>query len=290
MAKQQEIVYSTLFGSKEIKKNGVNSVNVVQKQNSVMTPFKSTSNVATPTATLSLLPTPPAAKMVKPIRKVSSKEAEEKRAKGECFWCPEKYTPAHNCKFKQLYILEIGVEEEPENVDDSDVIQLQQMQMDPQISIRALMGVPSYSTMKVIGTIGTKQLQILIDSGSTYNFLDSALALKLQCPTQEVSTMSVTVADGNKLPCAKLCPNFQWLMQGVWFKADVLLLPLKNYDMVMGVQWLQTLNDIVWNFKLLTMQFKIDNQSFELKGSHNAGISLCSVEKMNTLMGMHEHL
>lgn len=49
-------------------------------------------------------------------------------------------------------------------------------------------------------------------------------------------------------------------MQGIWFKADVILVPLTNYDMVLGVQWLQTLYDIMWNFKKLTMRFKVNDK------------------------------
>ncbi|KAJ0444029.1 putative nucleotidyltransferase, Ribonuclease H [Helianthus annuus] len=221
--------------------------------------------------------------MIKPIRKVSTKEAEEKRARGECFWCPEKYTSTHNCKFKQLYILEIGDTEETEET-VNQVVSVHDLPIEPHISLNALTGIPSFSTMRIVGTIGTRTLYILIDSGSTHNFLKKSLALKLKCPTQAVTSLSVTVADGNKLSCVELCKDFQWVMQGIWFKSDVFLLPLENYDMVLGVQWLQTLNDIVWNFKSLTMQFQIGEQKFELKGTNNQNLSLCSVEKLSFMM------
>lgn len=133
------------------------------------------------------------------------------------------------------------------------MIELPQIQGNSHISIHALMGVRSFSTMKVIGTIGTIELQILMDSWSTHIFLGAALVEKLHRPTIQVSSMSVTVANGNKLPCATLCQDFQWVMQGVWFKADVLLIPLGSYDMVLGIQCLQTLNDIIWNFKTLSI-------------------------------------
>ncbi|XP_076944279.1 uncharacterized protein LOC143614842 [Bidens hawaiensis] len=139
---------------------------------------------------------------------------------------------------------------------------------DPQISLNAITGNPSFSTMKIVGNIGTKPLQILIDSGSTHNFLNDKLATKLQCPVQAVSNMPVTIADGNKLNCMKICKDFQWNMQGNWFKGDMLIIPLSSYDVVLGIQWLQTLNDITWNFKELTMKFTIDQHNFELKVSN----------------------
>ncbi|KAD7480254.1 hypothetical protein E3N88_03390 [Mikania micrantha] len=219
--------------------------------------------------------------MIKNIKRVLAKVAEEKRAKGECFWCNEKYSPTHNCKFKHLYILEIHGNDEDEEENNNE---LQEMEMDAQISIHALSGVSSFSTMRVIGTIGTRQLQILIDSGSTHNFVDLKLAEKLCCPTQEVSLMKVKVANGKEIECNQLCKNFQWLMQGIWFRTDVVLLPLDNYDMVLGIQWLQTLNDIVWNFKNLTMQFKVGTKTIVLKGVNKNGISLCSIEKLSQLL------
>ncbi|KAD4177974.1 hypothetical protein E3N88_26565 [Mikania micrantha] len=191
MAKQQSVVYSTLFGSKESKNNSsVINNNGSAKGGSAVTINKK--EVVNPVNTLALLPTPPANKMIKNVKRVPAKVAEEKRAKDECFWCNKKYSPTHNCKFKHLYILEIHGNDDDEEENDNE---LQEMEMDAQISIHALSGVSSFSTMRVIGTIGTRQLQILIDSGLTHNFVDSKLAEKLCCPTQEVSLMKVKVAN-----------------------------------------------------------------------------------------------
>ncbi|KAI3730743.1 hypothetical protein L1987_61919 [Smallanthus sonchifolius] len=144
--------------------------------------------------------------------------------------------------------------------------------------------VSSFSTMRVVGTIGTKQIQILIDSDSTHNFDNAKLAFKLNCPTKEVPVMKVLFANGKELDCHQLCPDFQWLMQGVWFKTDVLLLPLDNYDMVLGIQWLQSLNYIMWNFKKLTMQFTVNSRVMELKGITKNGVSLCSMKKLSSML------
>jgi hypothetical protein len=70
------------------------------------------------------------------------------------------------------------------------------------------MGVPSYSTMKVTGSIGTKPLQILIDSGSIHNFLDEGIAAKLGCPTKSIHALKITVADGNSMGCNKVCETY----------------------------------------------------------------------------------
>ncbi|KAK1427793.1 hypothetical protein QVD17_16488 [Tagetes erecta] len=245
------------------------------------------------TSRLPLLPAPPIKanpiNSFKPTttRCLTSKEFDNKRARGECFWCSDKYTPGHKCTGnKQLYLFEVGedgdemIHADPNEECYSDTVQEQE----PLISLHAITGIPSFSTMKVVGAIGTKALQILIDSGSTHNFVDDKLANKLNCTLLPINDIPVTVADGNKLSCVQVCKDFQWIMQGSWFKADMLVIPLSNYDVVLGIQWLQTLNDIVWNFKSLTMKFTLEDQPFELKGMVKQGVSLCSVTKLNSML------
>jgi hypothetical protein len=74
------------------------------------------------------------------------------------------------------------------------------------------------------------------------------------------------------------------MMQGNWFTTDVFLIPLVNYDMVLGVQWLQALDDIMWNYKKLTMKFKVAGTVLELKGVAAHSVSLCSASKMSKLL------
>ncbi|XP_021974785.1 uncharacterized protein LOC110869888 [Helianthus annuus] len=246
------------------------------------------------TSHLPLLPNPPANQKFN-TKRLTSKEIETKRAKGECFWCNDKFTPAHKCPNKQLYVLEVWSGEDDnqqENEEGEPLVDIMGQDSvidttlsDPLISIHALTGIPSFSTMQVVGNLGTKPLQILIDSGSTHNFIDEKLAKKLKCSLQSIEGMKVGVANGSQLMCGQMCSGFQWQMQGLWMKADVLVLPLANYDMVLGVQWLSPLGDIVWNFQDMTMQFKVNEKVYQLKGSNTNKVSLCSTELMDHLLG-----
>ncbi|KAJ0565852.1 putative aspartic peptidase domain superfamily [Helianthus annuus] len=161
----------------------------------------------------------------------------------------------------------------------------------PQISIHAMNGIPSYSTMKIVGSFGTRRLYILVDSGSTHNFISEKLAKLLQCVTYDVPALKVSVANGNQINCAKMCKKFQWMMQGMWFEADVMVIPLDSYDMVLGIQWLSPLGDIVWNFNQLTMEFMVNGEKKVLKGiSNNNKISLCSIEQMEHMLSHSNQL
>lgn len=117
--------------------------------------------------------------------------------------------------------------------------------------------------MRIKGAVNGSPLHILIDSGSTHNFLDLSLAKKLGCEWKNMEPQAVTVADGNHIMCPHQCKEFSSEMQGKQFLTDVMLIPLGSCDMVLGIQWLSTLGPICWDFKKFVMDFMLDNQKFK---------------------------
>ena len=71
--------------------------------------------------------------------------------------------------------------------------------------------------------------------------------------TNTITSLSVTVANGDKMWVKELCPNVQWKVGEVEQNTDCLVLSLKGCDMVLGVQWLKSLGPILWDFTTLTM-------------------------------------
>ncbi|GJZ09110.1 putative mitochondrial protein [Tanacetum coccineum] len=137
-----------------------------------------------------------------PARKqLTQKEYQERRAQNLCFYCDKKYTPGHKCA-GQLFSLvlvpddedcfEDCVDELEENRNSIGIRDLQ-----PQISLNALIGTNNFQTMRVIGTVGKHLVHILVDCGSTYNFLDKNMAKKLGCSIRPTGPLAVIVADGN---------------------------------------------------------------------------------------------
>ncbi|KAF2305026.1 hypothetical protein GH714_001150 [Hevea brasiliensis] len=59
---------------------------------------------------------------------------------------------------------------------------------------------------------------------------------------------------------------FKWGMQGYDFVAEVYVLALDSYDLILGAQWLFTLGDISWNFSKLRMAFQMNGELCELVG------------------------
>lgn len=113
------------------------------------------------------------------------------------------------------------------------------------ISLHALLGIKDCQTMRVKGKIKKKSLVLLIDSASTYNFIDQIVARRLRYPTEVITGVNVTVANGDILKSQEVCELIKWETQGLVQFTGFLVLPLNGCDLVLGVQWLKTLGPIV---------------------------------------------
>jgi len=214
----------------------------------------------------------------KPTRPLTARELDDRRAKSLCFYCDEKYTPGHKCT-AQVYTIELeNPEEETKEADKGQI--LQELPEDssvfceevPHISMNALTGFNTYHTMKIVSTFMQHPLHILIDSGSTHNFLDLATAKKIGCSMKSTVPLQISVANGSKLTSSAICPGFQWLINGHEFQTDVMIVPLGSCEMILGVQWLSTLGPILWNFDKLEMQFSYEGRTVVLTASPPAAV------------------
>ncbi|GJZ04980.1 retrovirus-related pol polyprotein from transposon TNT 1-94 [Tanacetum coccineum] len=90
--------------------------------------------------------------------------------------------------------------------------------------------------------VGKHLLHLLMDTGSIHNFLNIYTAKKLGCKMSKTYPLMVTVPGGNKLVSQYMVYGFQWSINGQVFKTAVMLLPLGGCEIVLGFQWLSTLD------------------------------------------------
>lgn len=123
---------------------------------------------------------------------------------------------------------------------EEEFLQWEDEVVEPYISVNALAGSQNFQTMRVKGVIQNRVVYILVDSGSTHNFLDVNLAKELGCNIETISAQAITVADGNNIPCNQVCKGLEWTMSNNKFITEAMLIPLGGCDMVLGIQWLST--------------------------------------------------
>ncbi|KAL5768772.1 hypothetical protein ACOSP7_015317 [Xanthoceras sorbifolium] len=138
-------------------------------------------------------------------------------------------------------------------------------------------------TMQVGGSLQSKSVTVLIDSGNTYNFISESAARRVGLQPKTEGKMEVMVASGEKLNCPDKCSNVQLKLQRIPIVAEFFILPLEGYDIVMGTQWLQTLGPIQWDFSKLYMTFCLNGRKVTLQGLNNSKNRMINSLKLRKL-------
>lgn len=66
----------------------------------------------------------------------------------------------------------------------------------------------------------------------------------------------VMVANGKKMSWSAMAKGFKWSMRGYEFEANMLLMPLRGCELILGMESLNAMGVIRWNFPNRTMEFQ----------------------------------
>eukprot|EP00253_Pinus_taeda_P022424 PITA_22424 len=203
--------------------------------------------------------------------RLTPQQLEEKRAKGLCYSCDSKYTKGHKCAEKKLFYIDCEEEEEneQERSKEEDILQKQSLdeeKMNPTISCNALAGITTPQTIKIEGQIKKKKVIMLIDSGSTHNFIHYKVAKELNCFLYPAPKCQVMVANGGTINCSGKCHIIKISMGEYVLNNPILSIPMGGVDVVLGLQWLQPLGTIAFNFQELFMKFSMEGKEVVLRG------------------------
>ncbi|XP_026378796.1 uncharacterized protein LOC113273262 [Papaver somniferum] len=164
------------------------------------------------------------------------------------------------------------------------------LESDMEISLHSLTGNVSGDTIRIPGFIKKKDISILIDTGSTHRFIDSALAASLQCSIAQTGNLLVTVANGDKTVSSGICSQLKWTMQGHKFYSDLRLLHLGGCDIVLGADCLRNLGDVLFNLSKLCITFKHKGKKITLTGVHQkSSLSMMSGSAVKNFFQKHSH-
>lgn len=119
-----------------------------------------------------------------PLRRITNQEAKERREKGLCYYCDEKFIPGHRCKSPQLFMIEDFMHQELEEKEDTNQ-GTENNAPTPEISFHATAGTNHPQTIRVSGKLKNKEVTVLIDGGSTHNFIDQAIVSKHGLPIKK---------------------------------------------------------------------------------------------------------
>lgn len=135
----------------------------------------------TPPTTLILSPQNYPKKLPENMKRLSDREFQEKRSKGLCFPCDEKWNIGHKCKNGELSVMLIMGEEEllEDEVGEEETEQADIPVVPVSVSFNSVIGIDNPKTMRLTGTINGDSVIVMIDPGATHNFISLAVVEKL---------------------------------------------------------------------------------------------------------------
>lgn len=209
-------------------------------------------------------------------------------AEGLCFKCDEKFHRNHLCAKPELTVLvtnangtETELTEEPRELVE-EVVEDEVEAVVAEVSINSVVGLTSPRTMKLRGSIGDETVVVLIDNGASHNFISEKLVAKLGLSTNDTSRYEVLVAGGMKVHGRGIIEGVELKLPTCDIETSFLPLELGISDIILGLQWLDTLGEMRVNWKLQQMKVWLDERWVLIQGEfdlHSANVSLKSLWK-----------
>lgn len=137
-----------------------------------------------------------------PFRKLNWKEQYERRAKGMCFNCDEKYSTMQDCngRFFILIVNNDDVDCEVSNNPYQMEKIAHKMVLSGDVSnLNSIAGQNNPRTLQEVGKFIGNELLILINSGSMHNFVQPTVIERLKIPTQTTTPFHVYIGNGDTL-------------------------------------------------------------------------------------------
>lgn len=184
---------------------------------------------------------------------------EERTAKGLCFDCDESYIQENKCKGR-LFRMDVEGDCLVEIMDQRDEADLNESVTTTEISFHAFAGTFNPRTIRMTGWLQGRPLLILINSGSTHNFIQESVMSRLGFEVQTLTEFRVFIGSGEYLVSKEVCRQMSITIQNTVITEDLFVLSMGDANIVLGIQWLEKLEAVTTNHKELTMEFHEGNK------------------------------
>ncbi|XP_061368874.1 uncharacterized protein LOC133311789 [Gastrolobium bilobum] len=203
-----------------------------------------------------------------PVKKVSQEYLQKRRDMGLCYTCDEKWNSKHRCKARMMML--VGDFDEAETELEEQIV-WQPDQGPQEILDAALHSMGSDLNPRALQfhiSIGSRLVTILIDSGSTHNFVQKNIAEELGLPMIKVPRMRVFLGNGEFLTCERKCPSISLNIQGQVFVVDLWVIELTQLGIVLGICWLSSLGRVIHDYSEMSMEFVWNHKRIILVGEN----------------------
>ncbi|XP_038982115.1 uncharacterized protein LOC120110620 [Phoenix dactylifera] len=227
------------------------------------------------------------------VRKLNREELQEYIKKGLCFKCGNKWEKGHQCKPGQSFAIHLVSSEdeadtsatsssEDSTFDEEDEA-TRSAHENAEVSLHALSGVQRPSTMRMMAWIGRHEVSLLVDNGSSHNFINPDALRRIGLKGVAIEPFDVKITSGDRLQCQSIVKDVRLNVQGVRIMADLHVLQLVGLDVVLGNAWLRSISKVITDYKTMTMEFKVGTKKKLWTALHPKEVRPCEANLLERL-------
>jgi len=157
-------------------------------------------------------------------------------------------------------------------------------EVEPIISLNSLTGFSAPQILKLIGYIKHMKVIIVVDSGSTHNFIYPCISQETNFYIHAVNNFQIMIANGGSMKCGGICENARLQIGDYHLKSHMFSIDMSDCYIVLGAEWLRTLGPILMDFKELTMQFDQEGQQYKVQGIIVGSLEIIRSHRMEKLL------
>jgi hypothetical protein len=122
------------------------------------------------------------------------------------------------------------VSESPESTNITPPLELPEVE--PIISLNALIGFSAPQNLKLIGYIKHHKVIILVYSGNTHNLIHRHISQETHCYIHFINNFQITIANGGSMKCGGGCENVHLQIGDYHLKSHMFSIDMGGCDIV----------------------------------------------------------
>ncbi|KAJ1387664.1 Aspartic peptidase, active site [Sesbania bispinosa] len=167
------------------------------------------------------------------LKHLTYQELMDRKSKGLCFHCGDKFHPLHQCPERQLRLLVLGDDESVNEEGEIVAIEMDAAGEEEVIECKTmgLCGLnhdllDEVKTMRLKGKLNGVTIVVLVDSGASHNFISPQVSAALEILVTPTPELGIRLGGDHRVTTRGTCSNLNILLGDVDINIDAYVLDL----------------------------------------------------------------